>query len=783
MSRHDGRETDGAHGDGAWLPGGYAAGRDEDGGRGRHSAGHGSGAHQRPRGSTQTSPDSDSQTGPPWEDAGPPWEEPGWDDTVMPPPGIDPAALAGKHPSDPLPSLPSQPLQEGDWPDTPLAFGYAGHEPGYPGHEPGYPGDEPGYPGDAGHPDGGYPGDAGPEPGYPGDAGHEPGYPSDAGPEPRYPGDAGHGPGYPGAGYPGDAGHEPGYAGYPGHEPGYLGHEPGYPGHEPGYPGDSGHPEGGYAAPGEDAGYGYAEYAGTEYDQGSYPEADYRAGYETGPGLPVAGGDFPANTGGFAGPGYAPPPHGADPFTPDAGRYPGAGDYPAEDDDEYLEYGEHTAGPHDPARDHGYPDRGGWYGNVDEQQGWPGDAEDGFLPGMSTGTEDSVGHPGDSRGPGRGRPPGDTGPGKQGTGKTRPGKAGTGKAGGGKRKSRMRRLAPWLALSVFLALLIGAGGGYLYVYRTYLHPPDFSGPGTSTMVVRIFPGDSASAVGQRLQKAGVIASARAFSNAAKASGQGTALEPGYYRVHRHMNAALAFALLLKPSARVQTKITIPEGQRLSQIIATLGRDTGNLQGYRQAINDVKALDLPSFAHGNPEGYLFPATYNVQPNTPPIKVLQEMVTQFGKEAADIGLPAAAAHAELTQAQVITVASLIQAEGGRTSDYPKIARVIYNRLNTSPQIPLQLDSTVMYALHRYGIIATAQQIKVKSPYNTYRRTGLPPGPIDSPGNAAIKAALHPAHGPWMYFVTVNPKTGLTKFTSSVAQFQKFRAELAANIAKGK
>jgi UPF0755 protein len=775
MSRHGGRETDGANGDGAWLPGGYAAGRGEDGGRGRHSAGQESGAHKRPRGSTQTSPDSDSQTGPPWEDAGPPWEEPGWDDTVMPPPGIDPAALAGKHPSGPLPSLPSQPLQEGDWPDTPLAFGYAGHEPGYPGHEPGYPGHaghEPGYPGH--------------EPGYPG---HEPGYPGDVShPEGGYPGDAGHEPGYPDAGYFGDAGHEPGYAGYPGHEPGYPGYEPSYPGDagpEPGYPGDSGHPEAGYAAPGDDTGYGYAGHAGTAYDQGSYPEADYRAGYETGPGLPMAGDDFPASTGGFAssGPGYAPPPHGADPFTPDTGRYPGTGDYPAEDDGEYLEYGEHAAGPHDPVHDHGYPDRGGWYGNVDEQQGWPEDAEGGFLPGMSTGTEDSEGRLGDSREPGRGRRPGDTGPGKQGAGKTRPGKAGSGKAGGGKRKSRMRRLAPWLALSVFLALLIGAGGGYLYVYRTYLHPPDFSGPGTGTVVVRIFPGDSASAVGQRLQKAGVIASARAFSNAAKASGQGTALEPGYYKVHRHMSAALAFDLLLKPSARVQTKITIPEGRRLSQIIAALGRATGNPQGYQQAIKDVKALDLPSFAHGHPEGYLFPATYSVQPNTPPIKVLQEMVTQFGKEAADIDLPAAAAHAELTQAQVITVASLIQAEGGRTSDYPKIARVIYNRLNTSPQIPLQLDSTVMYALHRYGIIATAQQIKVKSPYNTYRHTGLPPGPIDSPGDAAIKAALHPAHGPWMYFVTVNPKIGLTKFTSSFAQFQKFRAELAANIAKGK
>ncbi|HXZ73415.1 MAG TPA: endolytic transglycosylase MltG, partial [Streptosporangiaceae bacterium] len=277
--------------------------------------------------------------------------------------------------------------------------------------------------------------------------------------------------------------------------------------------------------------------------------------------------------------------------------------------------------------------------------------------------------------------------------------------------------------------------------------------------------------------------ARAFSNAAKASGQGTALEPGYYRVRLHMNAALAFALLLKPSSRMQTRVTIPEGWRLSQIIATLGRDTGRPQGYQQAIKNIAALNLPSFAQGHPEGYLFPATYDVQPNTRPLKVLQDMVTRFDQEAASIHLPAAAAHAELTQSDVIIVASLIQAEGRRPSDFPKIARVIYNRLNSNPQIPLQLDSTVMFALHKYGIIASSQQIKVKSRYNTYLHTGLPPGPIDSPGTAAINAALHPAHGTWMYFVTVDPKTGVTKFTSSFTQFQQFRAELESNIAKGK
>jgi len=736
MTRDGERETDGAYGDGTWLPGGYAAERDAGGGSGRRSRGQGSGPRQRPRASTQTSPDDDSQTGPPWEDAGPPWEQPGWGGTGMSRPRPDPGGLAGKHPSDPLPSLPSQPLHEGDWPDTPLAFGYPGHEPGYPGG--------------AGHAEGG----------YSDDAGHEAGYPDN--------------------GYFGDPAGEPGY---PGHEPGYPAHEPGYPGHEPGYPGAGGHPEGGYAGTADDdTGYGYAGYPDPGYDTGSYPEAHYRAGYDDpGTGYHAAGYDFPADTGGFAGPGpgYDHPAHGGDPFTADAGRYPGTGGYPDEHGDEYLQYGDHPAGPGDPDHGHGYPGHEGWYGNVDEQHGWPEDDEGGFLPGMSTGTRDAERRPGG----GRGTRPADASPGRQGSGKTRPGKAGKGKAGGGKRKSRMRRMAPWLALGVFLVLLIGAGGGYLYVYRTYLHPPDFSGAGTGTMVVRIFPGDTAGVVGQRLQKAGVVASARAFSNAAKASGQGTALEPGYYRVHSHMSAALAFALLLKSSARVQTKITIPEGQRLSQIIATLGRDTGNPRGYQQAIKDVKALDLPSFAHNNPEGYLFPATYNVQPNTPPIKVLQEMVTQFGKEAANISLPSAAAHAELTRAEVITVASLIQAEGGRTSDFPKIARVIYNRLNASPQIPLQLDSTVMYALHRYGIIATSQQIKVSSPYNTYRHTGLPPGPINSPGVDAIKAALHPAHGTWMYFVTVNPKTGLTKFTSSPTEFQQFRAELAANIAKGK
>ena len=325
------------------------------------------------------------------------------------------------------------------------------------------------------------------------------------------------------------------------------------------------------------------------------------------------------------------------------------------------------------------------------------------------------------------------------------------------------------------------GVGYTY-WRKYYNPPNFPGPGTGSVVAQIKTGDTATMVGQRLVSLGVVESARAFSIAAKDSTHGTALEPGYYHLRKHMKASLAFALLLKPSSRIQTTVAIPEGYRLAQIVTKVGNATGNLKGYQQAAAKVTALGLPSFANNNPEGYLFPATYDIQPNTPPLTVLKNMVLRFDQEAASINLPAEAARAELTQGEVIIVASLIQAEGKRPQDLAKIARVIYNRLNSNPPMPLQLDTTVLYALHSTAGDVTIQQTQVKSPYNTYLHTGLPPGPIDSPGDLAIQAALHPAPGDWTYFLTVNPTTGLTLFTNSFTQFQQFQTELANNTKNG-
>jgi UPF0755 protein len=274
-------------------------------------------------------------------------------------------------------------------------------------------------------------------------------------------------------------------------------------------------------------------------------------------------------------------------------------------------------------------------------------------------------------------------------------------------------------------------------------------------------------VGERLAALGVVASARAFSNAAKASPKGNALEPGTYRVHKHMQASLALALLLMPSTRVQTRVTIPEGFRLSQIIARLGQETGNLKGYEQAIAHPADLGLPAFAHGKPEGYLFPATYDIQPGTSPTAVLKSMVQQFDQQAASIGLPAAAAKGHESEAAVITVASIIEAEGKIPSENQKIAEVIYNRLNAVPPVKLQLDTTVLYAMslkHSNAAFSTS----FPSPYNTYLHAGLPPGPIDSPGRAAIEAALHPAHGNLLYFLTINSTTGKTLFFDNATAF---------------
>jgi UPF0755 protein len=336
-----------------------------------------------------------------------------------------------------------------------------------------------------------------------------------------------------------------------------------------------------------------------------------------------------------------------------------------------------------------------------------------------------------------------------------------------------RAVAPVLALLIALVVLAGLGVGGYKIYEKF-HSPDYSGPGYGEVIVQVLPGDTAESLAPRLLADGVVASTSSFISAAKDSSDPTGLEPGYFRLHKHMKASLAFALLLSPGSRIQDLVTIPDGLRLTQILSKLeaAKTKVPASSFAKAAKDTSALGLPSYANGNPEGYLFPATYPITPGMSALNILQAMVTAFDQEAANVNLASAAAAIHLTPGQVITVASILEAEGGSPTYYSRVAEVIYNRL--AAHWHLGLDSTVNYALNRFGIHLTNSQLEVNSPYNTFIHYGLPPGPIDSPGDAAIQAALHPAHGNYMYFLTMNIKTGLTQFTSSSSVFDQWAAE---------
>jgi UPF0755 protein len=402
-----------------------------------------------------------------------------------------------------------------------------------------------------------------------------------------------------------------------------------------------------------------------------------------------------------------------------------------------------------------------------------------FVPGFGTDEDEE-----DSGGADRGGRAGRGGAGRGGHGRGRTQQAA--RLGGGRppgpRRRRFRWIAPLAALLVIVVPIV-VGGAYAYsFYQSKYHPADYPGAGTGQVVVQVTSGETPTGLAPDLVKLGVVASSRAFVLAAEHSSNPNGLLPGFYGMRKQMKASLAYADLLNPRDLVQITVTIPEGWRLSQTVGWLGVHSGiPLAAYEKALKNPALLNkLPAYAKGKPEGYLFPATYEIVPHETALSVLTDMVQRFDQEASSVNLAAAASKMHLTPGQVIIMASLVQAEGGRLSDYPKIARVIDNRL--AQGIPLQLDSTVLYGLNTYGILASDRQLTSTSPYNTYKYKGLTPGPIDNPGNAAIEAVLHPASANWLYFVTVNPKTRETRFTASQAQFEQFRQELEKNLGQG-
>lgn len=227
----------------------------------------------------------------------------------------------------------------------------------------------------------------------------------------------------------------------------------------------------------------------------------------------------------------------------------------------------------------------------------------------------------------------------------------------------------------------------------------------------------------------------------------------------------------KPAALV-----VPEGWRAGQVYGAVDKALALPPGTTRKSLGKAHLRLPNDAEGNPEGYLFPATYPLELNgkkATPESLLSFMVDTANRKFNGAPVAAGAQRNAMNVYQAVTVASIVQAEAATKADMGKVARVIFNRLERG--MPLQMDSTINYALGRFTLKTTDADTRIQSPYNSYQRMGLPPTPIDNPGEDAMRAVINPPPGDWLYFVTVKP--GDTRFTADYAEHRRNVAEFNA------
>ena len=303
------------------------------------------------------------------------------------------------------------------------------------------------------------------------------------------------------------------------------------------------------------------------------------------------------------------------------------------------------------------------------------------------------------------------------------------------------------------------------------YPINTSLSAASEVIIDIPAGSSGSAIAVLLFDSEIIKSSEAFFRVAVGDKRSEKIAPGNHRLTKTISAQQALDQLLDPE-RIPNLIKVYEGSWKSEIAKSLVK-------YGFSTNEVgRALATAKLPDGfrDSEGLLFPAQYSFVKGTTANEAVQAMVDRFTQEPAAKELLLGTQ--KFKPSQLLTIASIIQAEGEQ-KDFAKVSRVIYNRLKIG--MPLQMDSTVHFVKKLRGeIFLSSQSTLINSPYNTYKKYGLPPGPICSPGADAISAALKPAVGDWLYFITVAP--GDTRFTKSLEEFNSWKAIYVKNRKAG-
>lgn len=304
-----------------------------------------------------------------------------------------------------------------------------------------------------------------------------------------------------------------------------------------------------------------------------------------------------------------------------------------------------------------------------------------------------------------------------------------------------RRSTVLLPILLVLLILLAAGGLEFaaFVYRPLK-------PAAST-VVTVSPGLPFAEVARQLQAAGVVRSAEGFKLLAWLRGDARRIKAGPYDFGGAATPGRVLDRLVAGDVRRQ-RLTIPEGFNLQEIAARLEAEgIGRAETFLQLAQDPGFIASLGIASPSLEGYLFPDTYLFDSGTPEDRLIRTMVRQFTSRLAP-DLVEGAAKLGLDPHQLVTLASIIQKEAGTRDEMPVIAAVFHNRLRRN--MPLQADPTVIYGVADYKGTITRRHLQTPTPYNTYRMVGLPPGPIASPGEDALRAAAFPAEADYLFFV---------------------------------
>ena len=326
-----------------------------------------------------------------------------------------------------------------------------------------------------------------------------------------------------------------------------------------------------------------------------------------------------------------------------------------------------------------------------------------------------------------------------------------------------------------ISILIVASGVIFVARSGPSVAPDFETmitvDGMPEVVIDIPAGSSGSAIARLLFEKGIIKSSESYFRVAVGDKRSESVAPGNHRLTRQISARQALEQLLDTN-RIPNLIRIYEGGWKSEV-------TTELLDYGFARPEIsqafKSVLLPK-GFNDSEGLLFPAQYSFTKGTTALQAIQAMVDRFSTES--IAKELLLGTKEFSSLELLTIASIVQAEGDE-KDFAKVSQVIRNRLKIG--MPLQMDSTVHFVKRVRGqIFLSSKSTLLNSPYNTYRKYGLPPGPIGSPGVAAMTAALNPTVGDWLYFITVAP--GDTRFTKSNDEFNTWKALYIKNRKAG-